>query len=104
MSELRSSVSSPPDRSTSSPFDDGKQIIAQRFNDGVENFHIYLSAAATVGIVTGTATNPIWVVKIRLQLTANNAKNVLLTSEKWLVSGLDMAKKIPREEKIRGLY
>ena len=85
-------------------YGNGKQIIAQRFNNGVENSYVHLSAAAIAGVVTGTATNPIWVVKTRLQLTANDAKNMQSTSKKSLGSSLDMIKQIAREEGIRGFY
>ena len=85
-------------------YGNGKQVIAQRFNNGVENSYVHLTAAAIAGIVTGTATNPIWVVKTRLQLTADNAKNMQSTSKKSLVSSLDMIKQIAREEGIRGFY
>ena len=85
-------------------YGNGKQIIAQRFNGGVENSYVHLSAAALAGIVTGTITNPIWVVKTRLQLTANHAKALQSTSNKPLVSSLDMIKQIAREEGIRGFY
>lgn len=85
-------------------YGNGKQIIAQRFNDGVENSYVHLTAAALAGIVTGTATNPIWVVKTRLQLTADHAKAAESTSSKSLVSSLDMIKQIAREEGIRGFY
>lgn len=63
-----------------------------------------MTAAALAGIVTGTATNPIWVVKTRLQLTADHAKALKSTSSKSLVSSLDMIKQIAREEGIRGFY
>ena len=85
-------------------YGNGKQIIAQKFNNGVENSYVHLSAAALAGIVTGTATNPIWVVKTRLQLTADHAKIMQSTSKKSLVSSLDMIKQIAREEGIRGFY
>ena len=85
-------------------YGNGKQIIAQRFNGGVENSYVHLSAAAFAGIVTGTATNPIWVVKTRLQLIADHAKTAQSTSRKSLVSSLDMVKQIAREEGIRGFY
>lgn len=85
-------------------YGNGKQIIAQQFNDGVENSYVHLGAAAFAGVVTGTATNPIWVVKTRLQLVADGAKGVQLASKKSLVSSLDMVKQIAKEEGIRGFY
>ncbi|KAI9068963.1 mitochondrial carrier [Trametes sanguinea] len=42
-------------------YGNGKHIIAERFNNGEENSWVHLSAATISGIVTGTATNPIWV-------------------------------------------
>ncbi|KAG8692039.1 hypothetical protein FRC11_007005 [Ceratobasidium sp. 423] len=49
-------------------YGNGKQIIAREFNGGRENTVVHLSAAALAGIVTAVCTNPIWVVKTRLQL------------------------------------
>jgi solute carrier family 25, member 33/36 len=77
-------------------YGNGKRLIAEKFNDGRENSWVYLSAAALAGIVTSTATNPIWVVKTRLQLVQGD-KKVLGGSRNCIM-------KIMREEGIRGFY
>ena len=77
-------------------YGNGKQLIAEKFNDGRENSWVHLSAAALAGIVTSSATNPIWVVKTRLQLVQGDKK---LLGGSW-----NCIKKIMREERIRGFY
>ncbi|WFD32426.1 Pyrimidine nucleotide transporter, mitochondrial [Malassezia sp. CBS 17886] len=49
-------------------YGNGKRIIADQCNHGAESPLVHLSAAAVAGVITATATNPIWVVKTRLQL------------------------------------
>jgi solute carrier family 25 protein 33/36 len=77
-------------------YGNGKRLIAEKLNDGRENSWVYLSAAALAGIVTGTATNPVWVVKTRLQLVQGDKK---VLGGSW-----NCIKKIMREEGIRGFY
>jgi solute carrier family 25 protein 33/36 len=56
---------------------------------------VHLISAATAGLVTSTATNPIWVVKTRLQLQGNTRR---------YKNSLDCVMHILREEGTRGLY
>ncbi|KAF7318069.1 hypothetical protein HMN09_00314800 [Mycena chlorophos] len=80
-------------------YGNGKPLIANHFNNGQENTWVHLSAAALSGVVTGTVTNPIWVVKTRLQLetSVGGARSALGGS-------LGAIKSIMRDEGIRGFY
>jgi solute carrier family 25 protein 33/36 len=77
-------------------YGNGKRLIAEKFNDGRENSWVYISAAAQAGIVTSTSTNPIWVVKTRLQLVHGDTK---VLGGSW-----NCIRKIMREEGFRGFY
>ncbi|KAI0652898.1 mitochondrial carrier [Cubamyces menziesii] len=84
-------------------YGNGKQIIANRFNHGEENALVHLSAAALAGIATGTVTNPIWVVKTRLQLDAHRPSEAH-GARSFFGGSLGTIKQIFREEGIRGFY
>ena len=102
-------------------YGNGKEIIADRFNGGQENSYVHLCAAAIAGVATGTATNPIWVVKTRLQLSASDklktATPTTTTTTTTVAAGsrrspplagggvvFSTVKQIAREEGVRGFY
>ena len=81
-------------------YGNGKRVIANHFNDGKENALVHLSAAAVAGVATSTATNPIWLVKTRLQLDRSHND----PQRRLYSSSFDCVKKVLRTEGIPGLY
>lgn len=78
----------------------GKEFIAKEFNDGKEASWVHLVAAANAGIVTSTFTNPIWLIKTRLQLDkASPDTHMRQYKNSW-----DCLRQVMRTEGIRGLY
>ena len=76
-----------------------KPIIAGK---SPESWLTHLGAAASAGIVTATATNPIWVIKTRLQLSesiSTNSSNLAKMS-----ASRHVIKDLAKNEGIRGLY
>ena len=65
-------------------------------NGGREGPLIHLLAAASAGIATATATNPIWLIKTRMQLQQSHDR---IYANSW-----DCLKKVIRAEGARGLY
>ena len=86
-------------------YGNGKRILNDHLNpEGRENvWSVHLMAAAIAGIATGTATNPIWLVKTRLQLDKNNATSDPLRGRQYKNSW-DCIKQTIRHEGVRGLY
>lgn len=82
-------------------YGNGKKWISQNFNNGKESAWVHLTAAACAGIITGTATNPIWLVKTRLQLDKSHAKDGRGRQYK---NALDCTMQTVRREGVRGLY
>jgi solute carrier family 25, member 33/36 len=86
-------------------YGNGKRILNNYFNpEQRENvWWIHLCAAAAAGIITGTATNPIWLVKTRLQLDKNRASDDPFRGRQYRNSW-DCIKQTVRHEGVRGLY
>lgn len=52
-----------------------KEILSHHINQGEENTYIHLLSGINAGLVTSTATNPIWLIKTRLQLDKTKGKH-----------------------------
>jgi solute carrier family 25 protein 33/36 len=74
----------------------GKDFVANNFNNGKEDPWVHLTAGIMAGIATSTATNPIWLIKTRLQLDKSGSK---LYKNSW-----DCLKTVIKQEGISGLY
>ncbi|KAL3476795.1 mitochondrial carrier domain-containing protein [Aspergillus californicus] len=61
-------------------------------------------SAATAGVVTGTATNPIWLVKTRLQLDRSHVNSDGSIRPPQYRNSMDCVKQVIRKEGVKGLY
>jgi len=68
-----------------------------KMNHGIESSPVYLASAASAASATAVLTNPIWLVKTRMQLqdksTVNGYKN-----------SVDCVRRVWKEEGIKGMY
>ena len=85
-------------------YGNGKRLISQYFNNGHEASWVHLLAAANAGIVTGTVTCPVWVVKTRLQLDKNEAARIGVYSARRYKNALDCTMQTLKQEGVRGMY
>lgn len=85
-------------------YGNGKRLMSERFNGGQENALVHLCAAAAAGIITGTATNPIWLVKTRLQLDKSKAEKAGSQAVRRYRNSWDCIAQTIRAEGVRGLY
>lgn len=81
-----------------------KSIISRTMNEGQEAAWVHLLAAASAGLVVSTATNPIWLIKTRLQLDKSRAEEGGVMAAKRYKNSLDCTLQVIRQEGIRGLY
>jgi hypothetical protein len=85
-------------------YGNGKRIIANNFNNGKEEAWVHLCAAAVAGIIVSTATNPIWLIKTRLQLDKSVAEKAGDMSVRRYRNSLDCIRQVVAQEGIAGLY
>jgi len=85
-------------------YGNGKRLIAKYFNGSQDSAWVHLPAAVVAGVVTSTATNPIWLVKTRLQLDKNMAAESLGLKHRQYRNSWDCIRQVLRDEGFRGLY
>ena len=85
-------------------YGNGKRIISERFSGGHETAWVHMSAAIAAGIITGTTTNPIWLVKTRLQLDKSRAERTGTQAVRQYRNSIDCIVQTVRTEGVRGLY
>ncbi|KAI1101428.1 mitochondrial carrier [Jackrogersella minutella] len=82
----------------------GKRAYSQWSGASPDNPAVHLASAVTAGITTGTATNPIWLVKTRLQLDKNNAERKGDVGARRYRNSWDCIKQVMRDEGPRGFF
>ncbi|KKA26353.1 hypothetical protein TD95_003840 [Thielaviopsis punctulata] len=85
-------------------YGNGKRLISEHLNHGREAAWVHLSAAALAGVATATATNPIWMIKTRLQLDKDTATQKGSVSLRRYRNALDCAAQVLRTEGIGAMY
>lgn len=85
-------------------YGNGKSLIAEYLNGGQEASWVHLGAAVAAGVATGTATNPIWMVKTRLQLDKNVAERAGDVAKRQYRNSLDCIRQVLRDEGPRGFF
>lgn len=85
-------------------YGNGKRLISEYLNHGQEASWVHLSAAVVAGVATGTATNPIWLIKTRLQLDKNVAEQTGGVAKRQYKNSLDCIRQVFRTEGPRGFF
>ncbi|OAA63362.1 mitochondrial carrier protein rim2 [Niveomyces insectorum RCEF 264] len=82
-------------------YGNGKRIIADAAHVSQDTPWVQLAAGVVAGLATSTATNPIWLVKTRLQLDKNSTSQ---GRQRQYRNSVDCVRQVLRHEGIRGLY
>lgn len=81
-----------------------KRLLPEMLSCEKDATLVHVISAATAGVVTGTATNPIWLVKTRLQLDRSRTENSGPVATRRYKNSLDCIKQVLQQEGIRGMY
>lgn len=81
-----------------------KRLLPQVLECEKDATLVHILSAATAGIVTGTATNPIWLVKTRLQLDRSHMRDGGAMNVPRYKSSIDCIRQVLRDEGFKGLY
>ncbi|KAL4802778.1 mitochondrial carrier domain-containing protein [Aspergillus unguis] len=81
-----------------------KRLYPEIFGLNKDATSTHALSAATAGVVTGTATNPIWLVKTRLQLDRSHMNSDGTTRPPMYRNSYDCVKQVIRQEGVKGLY
>ncbi|KAL6410560.1 hypothetical protein AUP68_06987 [Ilyonectria robusta] len=85
-------------------YGNGKRLISQYGNQGQEAPWVHLTAGVAAGVVTSTITNPIWMVKTRLQLDKNVSERSGGSTMRQYRNSYDCVRQILRDEGLGSLY
>lgn len=86
-------------------YGNGKRLISEYGNGGHEAAWVHLTAGLVAGIATSTATNPIWLIKTRLQLDKNVAERTGSgPAARQYRNSLDCVRQVLRDEGLRGFF
>ncbi|KAL4949657.1 mitochondrial carrier domain-containing protein [Aspergillus filifer] len=81
-----------------------KRLYPELFGLNKDATSTHALSAATAGVVTGTATNPIWLVKTRLQLDRAQTNSDGTMRPPQYRNSYDCVKQVIRTEGVKGLY
>ena len=84
-------------------YGNSKRLMTEHVNHGHEAAWIHLTSGILAGVMTSTATNPIWLVKTRLQLDKSSVEEGRKEVRKYRNS-VDCVSQVLRREGIPGLY
>ncbi|KAI9336108.1 mitochondrial carrier domain-containing protein [Obelidium mucronatum] len=84
-----------------SAYNHGKQFYTS-LNGGKENSLVHMASAATAGVCTALGTNPIWLVKTRMQLQKDSASGG--SPGTHYRNSIHCVQEVLRTEGVRGLY
>ena len=84
-------------------YGNSKRLITEHFNHGQESAWIHIVSGVMAGVTTSTTTNPICLVKTRLQLDKSSVEEGTKGARKYRNS-VDCVRQVLRDEGVRGLY